>query len=482
MWQYSWRYIRIMNKSLFFLLAVSLTFILILPKNSKTKEASKGRLEVGFSKGDATPKIGSRPVYIAGFGHNRKAEGISDPIFIRAMVLKAEGKKYAFVCADLIGLFKDQVDEIRKELKDFENVMFSCTHSHEGPDTLGLWGPSPFQSGADPDYILSLQKIAVSTIREAAKNLTPCDTEIAAVSIPELLHDGRPPIVKMDELLTLKFNKENTKKTLGIVLFWHCHPETLGSGNKKLSSDFVGYTVKEIMKQTQAEAIVFSGAVGGLMTSLKVPIKNEQGQNLNDGTYEKTEKYGQLLANASLNSLKQGKPISLTPIVVRKKEILLPVDNPIYRLAKQLGVFKREIFDWNLELNKHEGLNQREEKHPAAKTEVSIITLGELGIGCIPGEIYPELLLGKIAEKLEKEADYQDAATEIEWFQKWKMPYKTVIGLANDEIGYIIPKKQWDEKPPYTYGSKSAPYGEINSLGPDTAFFIANAFNELLSK
>ncbi len=471
-----------MNKYLFFPLVAGLIILFVLPGNSITKEPIKARLEVGFSKSDATPKIGSKPVYIAGFGHNRKAEGISDPIFIRAMVLQAEGKKYAFVIADLIGLFKDQVDEIRSELKDFENVMFSCTHSHEGPDTLGLWGPSPLQSGTDPEYMLFLQKTAVSTIREAAKNLIPCDAEIAAVSIPELLHDGRPPIVKMDELLTLKFNRVNTKTALGVVLFWHCHPETLGSGNKKISSDFVGYTVKEIMKQTQAEAMVFTGAVGGLMTSLKVPIKNEQDQNLNDGTYEKTERYGKLLANASLNSLKNGKAISLTPIVVRKKEIMLPVDNPIYRLAKQLGVFKREIFDWDLQLNRHEGLIKREEKHPAAKSEVSIITLGELGIGCIPGEIYPELLLGKVAEKLEKEADYQDAATEADWFQKWKMPYKTVIGLANDEIGYILPKKQWDEKPPFAYGSKSAPYGEINSLGPDTAFFIANAFNELLSK
>jgi len=480
--QYLKRAILNMNKLQLLLLTTSFSFIFIIPVSSQTTNTPVTKLEVGFSKGDATPKIEIKPVYIAGFGHNRKAEGISDPVYIRAMVLKAEGKKYAFVTADLIGLFKDQVDEIRKELKDFENVMFSCTHSHEGPDTLGLWGQTPFQSGTDPDYMLSLQKIAVSTIRDAAKNLTPCDTEIAAVSLPELLHDGRPPIVKMDELLTLKFNKVNTKTALGFVLFWHCHPETLGSGNKKISSDFVGYTVKEIMKQTQAEAIVFSGAVGGLMTSLKVSIKNEKGENLNDGSYEKTERYGQLLANASLNSLKKAKGINLTPIVVRKKEILLPVDNPIYRLAKQLGVFKREIFDWDLELNKAAGLNQREEKHPAAKTEVSIITLGELGIGCIPGEIYPELLLGKVAKTPEKEADYQDAATEIDWFQKWKMPYKTVIGLANDEIGYILPKKQWDEKPPFAYGSKTAPYGEINSLGPDTAFFIANAFNELLSK
>jgi len=32
-----------------------------------------------------------------------------------------------------------------------------------------------------------------------------------------------------------------------------------------------------------------------------------------------------------------------------------------------------------------------------------------------------------------------------------KGEYKFVFGLANDEIGYIIPKSEWDEVPPYLY-------------------------------
>lgn len=50
-----------------------------------------------------------------------------------------------------------------------------------------------------------------------------------------------------------------------------------------------------------------------------------------------------------------------------------------------------------------------------------------------------------------------------------KSKYRLLMGLANDEIGYIIPKRQWDEKPPFCYGLKKSQYGEINSLGPDTA-------------
>jgi len=56
---------------------------------------------------------------------------------------------------------------------------------------------------------------------------------------------------------------------------------------------------------------------------------------------------------------------------------------------------------------------------------------------------------------------------------------KFIFGLANDEIGYIIPKSEWDRKPPYLYDSKRRIYGEINSLGPDTAGVIHAALRDM---
>jgi hypothetical protein len=47
-----------------------------------------------------------------------------------------------------------------------------------------------------------------------------------------------------------------------------------------------------------------------------------------------------------------------------------------------------------------------------------------------------------------------------------------VIGLANDEIGYLIPKSEWDVSRPFLYGAERSPYGEINSTGPDAARII----------
>jgi len=90
-------------------------------------------------------------------------------------------------------------------------------------------------------------------------------------------------------------------------------------------------------------------------------------------------------------------------------------------------------------------------------------------VAAIPGEVYPELVLGKVADPADPAADFPDAPIEPSLYAQLPGKHRMLIGLACDEIGYIIPKRQWDEKPPFTYGQKKAPYGEINSLGPDTA-------------
>jgi hypothetical protein len=60
--------------------------------------------------------------------------------------------------------------------------------------------------------------------------------------------------------------------------------------------------------------------------------------------------------------------------------------------------------------------------------------------------------------------------------------YKFFNGMSNDMIGYIVPKSQWDEHPPFTYGRKERPYGEVNSLGPETGPVIHGELMILLDE
>src|SRR5438874_462304 len=129
-----------------FLLVISSTMIILAGDSPETA------LLVGFGEADITPVLGEKPVFMAGFGQDRKATKIQDPLMARAVVLRTGDRKLAIVSIDVVGFFYANVLHVRKELKDFAYVLVSSTHNHEGPDTLGLWGSNPFTSGIDTLY------------------------------------------------------------------------------------------------------------------------------------------------------------------------------------------------------------------------------------------------------------------------------------------------------------------------------------------
>ena len=138
--------------------------------------------------------------------------------------------------------------------------------------------------------------------------------------------------------------------------------------------------------------------------------------------------------------------------------------NRNFRLAAALGVLDRGFSGWI-----------------RLRTEVSAWTLGPASFVSIPGEIYPEIVNGGIEAPEGRDFDVQPV--EVPPIREM-MPgeFKFIFGLANDEIGYIIPRSEWDEKPPYLYLAPESPYGEVNSLGPDAAPIIHAAVQNLLQQ
>jgi hypothetical protein len=57
-----------------------------------------------------------------------------------------------------VGLYQATVERARSRLPGFTYVLVSSTHNHEGPDTLGLWGPNAVSSGIDPEYLKKVEK------------------------------------------------------------------------------------------------------------------------------------------------------------------------------------------------------------------------------------------------------------------------------------------------------------------------------------
>src|SRR4051812_28073071 len=198
--------------------------------------AAEPALTVGFASADVTPDVGRKPVFLAGFGQNRPDTKVHDPILVRAVVLSDGKEKVALASVDVVGLFLPTVERVRAKLPGFRYVLVSATHNHEGPDTLGLWGKSPFQSGTDPDYLERVVDGIVTAVKAADAAGVRAAARVGPATAPELLVDNGEPVVKLDTLVTVRFEEPATGKPVGVLVQWNCHPETLDSKNTEVSA------------------------------------------------------------------------------------------------------------------------------------------------------------------------------------------------------------------------------------------------------
>ena len=79
-------------------------------------------------------------------------------------------------------------------------------------------------------------------------------------------------------------------------------------------------------------------------------------------------------------------------------------------------------------------------------------------------------------------ADFPDAPPEPAIKTLMSAPYRMLFGLADDEIGYIIPKSEWDNQAPWLQNAPKRWYGEENSVGPEAAPIITATLKELLAR
>lgn len=117
------------------------------------------------------------------------------------------------------------------------------------------------------------------------------------------------------------------------------------------------------------------------------------------------------------------------------------------------------------------------------QTEVNQLSIGRATLLLLPAEIYPELWLdrGDGADLAEHPsgADYP-LASSLGSFAS-ELPSGTtriVVNQANDAIGYVIPKSQWDRLPPRAY-VQTGQYGEGVSLGSHVERDLHEAVIEL---
>lgn len=416
--------------------------------------------------------------WMAGFHSRRPANGIHDDLWARAIVIDDGQTRLAIAAVDVLGLSHSNIIDIRKAIPQQAGITYSIicsTHNHEAPDMIGMWGESILKSGVNADYQSFIEKQVANAISQAATQLQPARLRFAQdlSGADTLIKDTRKPIVKDAGIYVMQALAADKDSTLGSLVVWGNHPETLWSKNLELTSDFPHYVRSYLEKDLGGTVVYASGCVGGLMTTHpSLPVRDPRtGESLSEPTFAKADAEGRQLADLVINALKQDKtaPVSTISIRLLAHTFELPLGNRLFKLGLALGLLDTGYSSWGNFRTEIAGFTL----NTSTETLASFLT--------IPGELYPEIANGGVENPAE--GDYASQPLEIPPLRSlMKGKYKFVLGLANDELGYIIPKSQWDTDAPHAYGLEKAPYGEVNSIGPETAPRIHHEAVSLLKK
>jgi hypothetical protein len=394
------------------------------------------------------------------------------------VVLDRKDSRVAIVSIDVVGYFKNEVDTIRALVSpsseiDFVNV--SSTHQHEGPDTLGLWGPDQTTTGIDYGYLDFVNATVADCIDEASANLEKARIYYATANSAGLslgidreddgygVSDGK--VLEGDDALapategrivdptiaTMQLAARNgsSLEVLATLVNFGSHPESLGSSNTMITSDFPHYVRQRIEAEYGGVAIWLAGDLGVLQGPLDIDVEDPMtGMPAPRRTFRFAEVHGTQVAARAIEAIdavrlgddglpspKNGAPApeisyaTVDPVAIR-------LDNPYFRFFTAIGVLdvRRSLFT--------DGVPDDSVGFPFPppfdvipqalgediQTEVSAVRIGNGAIAVVPTELDPQI-----------GATYRQGLVDATGAE-----HTFIFGLGNDHIGYQVPFEKFD--------------------------------------
>ncbi|MBQ2974346.1 MAG: hypothetical protein IJE19_08320 [Clostridia bacterium] len=431
----------------------------------------------GFAKTTFTPDDYSKKTYyIAGYDSNNPMKGVLDDLYVRVIYLDDNrGNGGVFLCAiDCVGMSRNDINDIRKyalesgRLGKIKSINISSTHTHAGIDTQGLWGEKIYKSGKDKAFMNNLKIKAARAIVDAYENRKDGSLFMGYTSVEDMQADVRTPETFDKNLTRLRFSPDDKSGDIYIINF-ASHAELLGT-TSLISADFPAYLINEIEKHNPgSNAVFFNGAVGGMISAKE--IKKIYRDSIDCKAYMK--EFGSKLGSLTLSIVNEKE---LKPILNIKSEgISVPGDNIVLILARYLKVLNNDI-----------GRTDKRSK-VCIYSEVGYMELGAKDVATflIPGELFPELYNGEfLSEK--NSANHRKASYKKVLSEMTDCKHKFVIGLCNDELGYIVPENDFLINDVLPYINKATDdmerdhYEETNSTGPETAKIILDETERII--
>ena len=406
------------------LLACAIAVMVALGAVGATAVQAQGTFLAGAAKAKITPQ---GPAWMAGYDSNRRSTGVHDDLWARALVLKAGDQPLAIVSVDLLGFPYMYVQRVRDLVKAVpgDAIIIAATHVHSGPDVIGLWGPTPGESGVDKAYVDSMIKTVAQVIEEAAAGLKPATLRYAAADLPGVSKNVNVAEILDTGLAALQVAGEDAKPIATVVNF-ACHPEIMQ--NNQITADFPNWTYQRIEEKGGGVAMFINGAQGGMITANIEDIY----QKPHD--WDEAAKIGNAIADKALEVLAGINAVQDPTIVLKTNVLLVPVQNPKYEAGFKAGVLPDVRQDGKI------------------KTEIAAGTIGRAEFVTIPGEAFPNI--GFLLKR---------------WMTG---DVKCIFGITQDELGYIMSRED--------YGLTLYEYESSMSVSPEMGYLLVNALQPMI--
>jgi hypothetical protein len=398
-------------------------------------------LLAGVANANITPYVGA---FLAGFGgRDHGGEGIHDELHAKAVVLQSEGTAVVVVACDLIGLTRESVETIRKQIESATgipggHIMLACTHTHSG-HTMGLLR----HPGLDPELVhVTEKKIAGAAImahRSMAEATLGAGKGKARIGLNrrERKPDGTTVLGKNPEgpvdpdVGVVRIDGAGGQP-IALVVNHSCHPVVLGGNNYLVSADFPGQVAAFVEGVYRGAVCLYLTGAGGDINPAVV-----------GGTFEDARRFGMYLGAEAVKTMAAIRPTAEAGLAVKRAVVETPlaplpsaeearntVEQRTRLLDEQLskGEVSRALHDadwqrgWARDVMAEYGKTTRDRTRPI---ELQAIRLGDALLIGTPGETFVEIGLAiKAASPFRK---------------------TFVVGYANGVVGYIPTAKAFEE-------------------------------------
>ena len=266
-------------------------------------------LRAGFARLEITPPLG---VSLQGYYHDRKAEGILDPLLATAVAFGDGDHTAVAVSVDLIGINQEICDACRQVVArrnnlPYEAILIACTHTHLGPVVYdGLYGRDPIYNDVLFRRIADAVALALADMQPASVSIGRNTLKDVAFIRRFLMKDGAirtnpgrrnpqidHPVGLPDEWVQLvKISRGDAPEIL--IVNFQVHPDVIGGS--LISADYPKF-VRDTLEGSldHVRCVYFNGAQGDTNhINVNAPEWDK------NGGYEHAKHMGRAIAGAVL--------------------------------------------------------------------------------------------------------------------------------------------------------------------------------------